>query len=64
MAGAVMTNYGSLVEEAMRVVHSQEKASTISIQVGSATCEDAAGAGRVFNRSGSTSRRLAGAILP
>ena len=49
MAGAVMTNYGSLVEEAMRVVHSQEKASTISIQVGSATCEDAAGAGEIFD---------------
>ena len=48
MAGAVITNYGALLEEAGQVLRTREKASTISIQVGSATCEDAAGANEVF----------------
>jgi NADH:ubiquinone oxidoreductase subunit F (NADH-binding)/(2Fe-2S) ferredoxin len=48
MAGAVMNGYAALAEEARRVVRAAEDASAIRIQVGSATCEDAAGANEVF----------------
>ena len=48
MAGAVMNGYAVLAEDARRIVRAAEEASAIRIQVGSATCEDAAGANEVF----------------
>ena len=43
-----MNGYAELVEDARRIVRTAEEASAIRIQVGSATCEDAAGANEVF----------------
>ena len=49
MAGAVIDAYALLTEEARRAVRAAEESSAIRIQVGSATCENAAGAVAVYN---------------
>jgi NADH-quinone oxidoreductase subunit F len=48
MAGDIGAHYRALVEEAEASLSSRDEAGKIRIQIGSATCEEAAGAGEVY----------------